>query len=84
MALQETFNSLREIEEHDQRGEEFLNLKDFSFLESKDKEKVIMTFKWGNQEKIRAVKVSVEDFKRIRAKVMEFYNVYESELFEGS
>ena len=84
MALQETFNSLREIEEHDQRGEEFLNLKDFSFLESKDKEKVIMTFKWGNQEKIRAVKVSVEDFKRIRTKVMEFYNVYESELLEGS
>ena len=41
-----------------------------------------MVFKLGDEEKFRVVRISIETFKRIRKKVREFYDFYESDLFK--
>ena len=81
MSLQHTFNSLKEIEDYDKKGE-IPELRDFSFLESAKEGKILMVFKLGDEEKFRVVRISIETFKRIRKKVREFYDFYESDLFK--
>lgn len=84
MEMKTNFKSKDEIKKYDQEGGEFMLLKEVSFTPSEGLEKILMIFKFTTAHEYRTVSMSPETFKQFRQKVMNFYDLYESDFIRES
>ncbi len=64
------FENIEEVEKHDERGSDFLFVKDVRFRKSKDPEgNTLVIFEFQGLTKLRAVKISAENLKRLEKQI---------------